>query len=924
MRMLPRKSLLAALVVSALLGACSKPTPEQQIQSAKEYLQKSDSKAALIQLKNVLQQNPNQGEARFLLGTLFLHDGNPTAAEIEFRKAQAAHYPDQLTVPELAHAMLQLNQARKLVDQFGNTRLDSPLADASLQTSLATALASLGESDAAATALKAALAADATYVPALMLRARQQVAARDVDGALQTMKDILAKAPSDADAWKLQGDILLYAKGQADAAMAAYKKSTEVNPNYEIGHLALLAMLLQKNSLDEAAAVIKTLEKIAPNNLEFRYAKAQLAYKKKDYKLAKDLSRDLLRIASNNPQFLQMAGAVELQTQSFAQAEIYLLRATQAEPQNTLSQRLLVNTYLRSGQHAKALDALKSAMGKDDIDPSFYALAGEVYLQNGDNQSAERYFNKALSVDPGNVSTRTALALTHLSNGRNDTAAFAELAQLADSSAAIDADMALINAYTLRREFAQALAVIDKLEAKQPDRPLAAHLRGRIQLAQQDPGAARKSFERALAIDPSYFAAAASLAALDMADKKPADARKRFEALLAKNPKHGQALLGLAQLAALQGADKDELVSLLGKAIDADPLEIAPRLLLIDLHLRTADNKQALLAAQNAVSTVPSSPELLDALGRAQQASGDLNQAAATFTKLVDLQPLAPQSHVRLAAVQFASKNTSLAEKSLRKALEIKPDYLDAQSNLIILALNSQRYADATALAKTIQKQRPKEAAGFIFEGDIQSAQKNWTAAAAAYRTGLDAVDDPDLAIKLHAATLQSGNAAAAEHVAASWLKSHPKDTRLLAYLGDAAMARKDYATAETHLLALVRIQPNSPAVLNNLAWVSQQLGRDTALSYAERSNQLAPNQPALMDTWATLLSARGQHAKAIELQTKALKAQPANDVFRLNMAKIYLAAGEKSKARTELNLLAQKGDKFASHAEVAALIKTL
>ena len=54
-------------------------------------------------------------------------------------------------------------------------------------------------------------------------------------------------------------------------------------------------------------------------------------------------------------------------------------------------------------------------------------------------------------------------------------------------------------------------------------------------------------------IDPSYFAAAASLAALDMADKKPADAKKRFEALLAINPKNAQALLALAQLAAAKG-----------------------------------------------------------------------------------------------------------------------------------------------------------------------------------------------------------------------------------------------------------------------------------------------------------------------------------------------------------------------------------
>ena len=119
-------------------------------------------------------------------------------------------------------------------------------------------------------------------------------------------------------------------------------------------------------------------------------------------------------------------------------------------------------------------------------------------------------------------------------------------------------------------------------------------------LAQKDTAGARKSFERALTIDPTYFAAAASLAALDMADKKPEDAKKRFEALLAKNPKNGAGPAGAGRsLLPATGAGKDEVAGLLGKAVDANPTEVAPRLLLIDLHLRNNDNKQATAAAQS-------------------------------------------------------------------------------------------------------------------------------------------------------------------------------------------------------------------------------------------------------------------------------------------------------------------------------------
>ena len=61
-----------------------------------------------------------------------------------------------------------------------------------------------------------------------------------------------------------------------------------------------------------------------------------------------------------------------------------------------------------------------------------------------------------------------------------------ELQDIAASDTGATADLALISAHLRRKEFDKALAAIDKLEAKQPDKPLAANLRGRIQLAQKD------------------------------------------------------------------------------------------------------------------------------------------------------------------------------------------------------------------------------------------------------------------------------------------------------------------------------------------------------------------------------------------------------------------------------------------------------
>ncbi|MBC7703010.1 MAG: PEP-CTERM system TPR-repeat protein PrsT, partial [Rhodoferax sp.] len=604
-------------------------------------------------------------------------------------------------------------------------------------------------------------------------------------------------------------------------------------------------------------------------------------------------------------------------------AEIFLSRATQAAPELALARQLLITTYLRSGQSAKALAFLNAGAGKDGIDPRMFSLAGEVYLQNGDAKTAEEYFTKALKLDPDNVAKRTALAVTHLTSGQTSTA-LEELVNIAMSDTGTSADMALISAHLRRKEFDKALAAIDKLEAKQPDKPVAAYLRGRVQLAQKDTIGARKSFERALAIAPTYFAAAASLATLDVADKMPDDARRRFESLLVKDPKNGQALLALAELAALRGAGEDEVAGLLKSAVEANPTDVKPRLLSIELQLRTNDAKQALSMAQSAVAILPNSYELLSALGRSQQLFGDLNQAIATYNKVIGLQPQLPQPYMLLAGAQLANKNTPAAEQSLRKALEIEPDYLAAQRGLIIVALDSKKYQDAITIAQTVQKQRPKSGVGWSLEGDINAARKNWSAAANSYRAALQQVQEPELAVKLYAVMIDAGKTKEAEQFAATWMQGHPKDSWFPAYLGAAAIARKDYAAAEALYLAVLRILPDDAIALNNMAWVTNQLHKEGALAYAERANKLAPGRPDFMDTMAVVLSQKGEHSKAVEVQLKALELQPKSAVLRLNLAKIYLAAGDKNRAKSELDALAKLGNEHPSHAEVMALLKPL
>jgi len=913
---------ISTLLLTLLLAACSGDSPESLIASSKDFLAKNDAKSAVIQLKNAIQQNPKLAEARFLLGSALLENGDIAGAEVELRKALELKHPADEALPLLARALLAGGQAKKLVEEFGKIKLSAGEPLAAMNTYLAAAHSALGNREISQGLLAEALATKPDYVPALLADIRQTATNKDMPSATSKIDALLAKHPNNPEALLMKGN-LLGNEGNLEKGLELFRKAIEAKPTYIAAHSAAIGALLQANKVDEAIKQLEALKKIAPKHPQSYFYDAQLNYQRKEYKLARESAQQLLRLSPNNPGSLQIAGAVEYQLRSYLQAETYLAKALQISPDLKLARRLLVSSHLRSGQPGKAIDTLQPVLSSIDKDSALLALAGEAYLQHGEPKKAAEYFAKASKLEPENASRKTSLALAHLAQGNSDSA-FQELEQISVADKGITADLALIAAHLRSNQLDKALKAIDVLEKKQPENAATHNLRAKALLAKKDFAGARKSFEKTLSINPTFFPAVASLASLDLMDKKPDEARKRFEAVVAADPKNMHALLALAELKAASGGSSDEIATLIGKAINSNPSDVAPRLALIQHYLKTKDYKKALASANEASTSISDNPEILDALGRTQQISGDLNQALITYGKLASLQPASPIPLLRLAEVQIANKNKDDGLKNIRKALLLKPDILEAQRALIQHALDNKNQKEALDIARTIQKQRPKEIAGYALESDIYGHGKMWPEAATALRSGLKQLPAPELAVKLHSTLLAAGNSVEAEKLSTTWLKDHPKDPAFRMYLGDLAGAQKNYTLGITHYQSALVIQPNNPLILNNLAWASGQIKSPKALEYAEKANQLAPDQPAFMDTLAILLADKGETEKAVELLRKAMAKAPQAAAIQLNLSKVLIAAGKKDDARKELEALAKLGDKFSGQAEVNQLLKSL
>lgn len=916
-----RLSVTAGLVV-ALFSACSSDKPDAMIASAKQFIEKNDDKAAVIELKNALQKAPENAEARYFLGIAQSMSGDPLSAEKELRKAKDLNYAPELVVPRLAKAMLDIGESRKVVDEFAATRLADSGAAADLAATLGNAHLSLRQEEKAQQAFSSALAAKPGHAQAKLGEARLKAMSQDLPGAIAMVDEVLAHSPALPEALLFKAELLVAAKDRESAAKV-YDQILAATPDNIPAHYKRVMLSMLSQQTDTAAAQLAEMKKVAPKNLQTQYLQALLALKRNELPAAREAAQQVLKSAPNFLPGQFLAGEVEYRLKSYPQAQAHLQKVLEGAPGHAAARRLLSAAYLRDGQPSRALETLAPLLGKNSEDSGLLMLAGEVYMNNNQLAEAESYFSKASKLDKDNVAARTRLGQLKFASG-DAPAGMHELEAAVDiDSASYQADVLLIAAHLRRNEADKALAAVAKLEKKQAANPLTHHLRAAALLLKGDAAASRKSLERALELDPVYFPSALTLALLDVQDKKWDAAKQRFEKMLEKDPKNPQALLALAQLRLDTGAPAKDVLELIDRAVAGNPTNAQARIALIRYRLKS-DPKRAAASAQEALAAIPDHPEILDALGVAQQAAGETNQALATFSKLAALRPKSPEPLLRQATLEMFEKRSEAAVKTLKKALALKPDLIEAQLGLAAIHAREGRFADALQVAREIQKQRPKAAVGYLTEGDVFAGQKKWPEAATAYRSGLDKAHTSDLAAKLYAALIAGERAADAEKFGIEWNRDHPKDIIVRALMADRSMAVKKYQEAASQYKALLAIDPKNALFLNNLAWVSGELKDPKAVDYAEQALSLQPKNAAILDTLGTLLVAKGEAARGTEFLREASALAPKAWGIRINLAKALAQSGQKDAARKELEPLLKLEENPSARAAATELIKTL
>lgn len=907
------------LAAALLTSACSKQVPEL-MRDAEAYHSKGQNNAAIIQLKNVLKLDSKNVEAYLLIASVYATTGDLLQAENELRTALKLGAAPVRALPELGKVLLEMERYQAVLDEIGvstdykqSVRLEADIA-------ILRGRAYLGQGKAAEANTEFLLAMPQKPLDAKLGLAQVAEADGKLDAADQLIDEVLGADSSKAEAWLMKGNVLRV-RDKPEEAMAAFLNASNLQRDFVPALLSEASLHLAAGRIDKARETVVRARRIAPFSPKVRFAAAMLALRDKQYDKCMEDLQAIFRVIPGHMPSVLLLGTLFFAMDTPEQAQIALATFLKRHPGNVYARKVLAATLLKKAQPQSAIYVLEPVLAHVADDSHLYGLVAQAYLQTGKIDKAREYYEKAVGLDPKDAKLRTNLGLSRLAGGDVARAVVDLQSALALNPGDFTPEIYLIRVLIGQNQLDKALHAAMALVKRQPDKPASYQLKGAVHLARQETGEARASFERALGIQPTYYPAVASLGQLDLRANNPDGARKRIQALLRLDGRNLDAALALAELQTATG-QLDEAILTLKRALIEHPSALQGLLQLAELNLQTDRAKDAVEVAEKAWLIAPHEARVMAVLGRSQLAVGDAQGAINTFLTLIEAQPEQVPALLNLASAYTLNSDLRNAGTFIQKALKLDPRNVEARSALGVFYLNSGRYQDALELARRIQREDPQLALGFALEGDAQSAQRHYAAAATALERADRIASSGLLRIKLHQAQSLAAGSMASEQRLREWLARHPQDHTVRLYLADAFLDAGKRKQAIELYLEVLNANPKHARALNNLASALDEEGDPRALRYAQEAFQADP-QGIAADTLGWILVKSGKNDEALLILSRAAAMFPGIPEVRYHFAEALFRTGNFREARLELAAALKSGVDFKYAAEARALLNS-
>ena len=212
------------------------------------------------------------------------------------------------------------------------------------------------------------------------------------------------------------------------------------------------------------------------------------------------------------------------------------------------------------------------------------------------------------------------------------------------------------------------------------------------------------------------------------------------------------------------------------------------------------------------------------------------------------------------------------AIKEMDKAVAAEPDRQDLKLARANLYVRAQRYDEAIATFKGLLEKQPNSADLLYRLAETYRRKGDINLAADTFRKSSQAA--PNSTIPL----VQLG--------------------LILETIGPADQAKAVYEQ-------ILKLDPNDPIALNNLAYrkAEEGLDLDAALTMAQHARQIRPNATALADTLGWIYIKKNMSAEAERIFKDLVDKDPGSSTFRYHYGLALMQKGDKSSAKRELEI---------------------
>jgi tetratricopeptide (TPR) repeat protein len=710
-----------ALVLSACQGDEEKFA--EHMSRGGEYTAERDWPAAIIEFKNALQLEPNNGKA---------------------------HY-------ELAKVYLANSMAREGFWELRETvRLDPENYDAKVQ--LAQLLVVAGDPDEAMTHADAAVALDANKAAGYLVRGQALNALSRLDESMDAFETAVRVAPDKAHP-VLMLAIAVNERGDRAGAEPHFQKYAEMEPSFRSytslanflsqdetrdaeteqafvsatkhtsspeeevrAHAYVAGFFFQRERFDDANAYLETAIESVEQPLELIYLLARLHLAQGNQEKADALIEKATVANPDDPKPLLVLSAYRGRQGDILGALEAAERAIELDPDNTSANlrvaEILVDMGYRDNDldkitrgreisedvlsreptHPNALmikakidlaekkvdDAIASLRAAIDAQPDLaqaHYILGTALSLKGDKTAARTELARALEIDASMLDARRVLARVHAMLGEHEYAVEEGRRFLREKPDTVDTRILVAQSLVILKRVDEALVELNQIPEDKHNLDVLYAI-GRVHLRQGDSAQARAYLTKALELQPTQHDILRNLLRLDRTEGRFDESVARIAKAVEQAPDSSklQSLTGVVALLDGRGEDAEAAFK---KAVELDPGDVAGYEHLARLYASTGRLPDAVKTYEDAVEVRPDDANLHHFLGILYQYGGAREKAIERYKSAIEHSPDLAEAKNNLAYI-YAESEENL-DRALDLAQEAKaalPDSYDAADTL--------------------------------------------------------------------------------------------------------------------------------------------------------------------------------------------------------------------------------------------------